>query len=131
MGRLPSRAMLARRPSLECRTHHIKSQIHMSARLARFTRYVVILICGILPHAAQSQTFRLSFPSASQSTPVTGRAYLFVARTNKEEPRFQAGAMRSSEPFFGVDVEALAPGKFAAITPATPVFPVASLRDLP
>jgi hypothetical protein len=62
---------------------------------------------------------------------VTGRAYLFVARTDEEEPRLQSGAQRSSEPFFGVDVDALAPGKVVAITPATPGFPLASLRDLP
>lgn len=103
----------------------------MSARLSRLTYYAILLTCGIYPRAAQSQTFRLSFPATTQTSPVTGRAYLFVARTDKEEPRLQSGAMRRSEPFFGVDVDALAPGKIVAITPATPGFPLASLRDLP
>jgi hypothetical protein len=62
---------------------------------------------------------------------VTGRAFLFVARRGEPEPRLQAGAMRASEPFFGVDVEGLAPGQPVAIDPSTPGFPLASLRDLP
>src|SRR5215210_7124196 len=78
------------------------SRTLMSARQARITYYAVLLACGMFPRAVQSQTFRLSFPATEHPTPVTGRAYLFVARTDKAEPRLQSGAMRTSEPFFGV-----------------------------
>jgi hypothetical protein len=54
-----------------------------------------------------------------------------VARTDKEEPRLQSGADRESEPFFGVDVEALPPGKAVNIDWNTPGFPVESLTKLP
>ena len=95
---------------------------------------VLLVACLAFPYLAHAQTFQLSYPPAAisaQSQTITGRAYLFIARTDKEEPRLQAGSMRNSEPFFGVDVEALAPGKSVAITPNTPGFPLDSLKQLP
>jgi hypothetical protein len=78
-----------------------------------------------------AQTFTLSFPAATQRAPVTGRAFVFIARTDRPEPRLQAGARRTSEPFFGVDVEALAPGAAARIDTGTLGFPLSSLKELP
>jgi hypothetical protein len=80
---------------------------------------------------ARAQTFQLSYPPGANAGPITGRAFLFVARTDKEEPRLQSGADAGSEPFFGVDVEALGPGKAVTFDPTVPGFPVASLRQLP
>jgi hypothetical protein len=84
---------------------------------------------------AGAQVFQLAVPAGAAAGPVTGpvtgRAFLFVARRGEPEPRLQAGAMRESEPFFGVDVEGLAPGQGVTIDPATPGFPLPSLRDLP
>src|SRR5438105_332058 len=84
-----------------------------------------------VPDATPAQAFRLSFPASVHAAPVTGRLFLFVARRGDPEPRLQSGAMRRSEPFFGVDVEALAPGRAVTIDAGTPGFPVASLRQLP
>jgi Putative esterase len=90
---------------------------------------LVSYVAAALP--ARAQTFQLSFPTGANAGPITGRAFLFVARTDKEEPRLQSGASDDSEPFFGVDVEALAAGKTVTIDPTVPGFPVASLNKLP
>jgi hypothetical protein len=78
-----------------------------------------------------AQQVTLSLPRGAASAPVTGRAFLFVARTDTREPRLQAGARRGSEPFFGVDVEGLAPGGSVIIPATTAGFPVATLGALP
>jgi hypothetical protein len=90
-----------------------------------------VVSCLVAPRLALSQTFQLSHPAGTNAGPITGRAFLFVARTDKEEPRLQSGADRESEPFFGVDVEALPPGKAVNIDWNTPGFPVESLTKLP
>jgi hypothetical protein len=92
----------------------------------------VLLSCiAAAPERALAQTFSLSYPASAHAGPITGRAYVFVARTDKQEPRLQSGADRGSEPFFGVDVEALPPGKGVNIDWNTSGFPVASLKALP
>jgi hypothetical protein len=99
--------------------------------LHRLTRVAFLLPCIAFPTLAHAQTFQLTYPAGSSAGPITGRAFLFVARTDKEEPRLQSGAEASSEPFFGIDVDALAPGKVVTIDPTVPGFPVASLKKLP
>ncbi len=86
---------------------------------------------ALVPTSLTAQRVSLSFPTTARATPVTGRAFVFIARTDKPEPRLQAGAQRRSEPFFGADVEGLAPGVTVVFDPATPGFPLASLKDLP
>ena len=97
----------------------------------RLTRIAFLLACAALPGRATAQTFQLSYPASVNAGPITGRAYVFVARTDRQEPRLQAGAQRESEPFFGVDVEALPPGTAMTVGPSVPGFPVASLEKLP
>lgn len=92
---------------------------------------LVTLLATPLAAPLPAQTFTLSFPASAQRTPVTGRAFVFIARTDRQEPRLQAGARRTSEPFFGVDVEALAPGVAARIDTGTLGFPLSSLKALP
>src|SRR5688572_22314652 len=100
------------------------------AALARLTCAVLIVSCAaVLP--LRAQTFHLSYHAGTHAGPITGRAYLFVARADKEEPRLQSGASGDSEPFFGVDVDALSAGKSVTIDPNVPGFPVASLKQLP
>jgi hypothetical protein len=92
------------------------------------------LLAGALqPLATQANAQRVTLTIAPSvaNAPVTGRAFFFVARTDRREPRLQAGAQRGSEPFFGVDVEALAPGSAVRIAPSTPGFPVTTLAALP
>ena len=91
----------------------------------------LLVLCVAVPGLAGAQTFWLSYSAAAHAGPITGRAFLFLARTDKEEPRLQSGADRGSEPFFGVDVEALPPGKAVNIDWNTPGFPVASFKELP
>lgn len=111
----------------------IPHRIHSARR--RLTRAAVTaLLATVLapsPASLSAQRFTLSFPAAGQHAPVTGRAYVFIARTDRPEPRLQAGARRASEPFFGIDVEGLAPGAAVSIDTGTLGFPLASLRDLP
>src|SRR5262245_61447142 len=111
---------------------HLMSRA-LTARIAltRLPRIALVLLCAAAPRLALAQTFQLSYPAGANAGPITGRAFLFVARTDKEEPRLQSGPMRQSEPFFGVDVDALAPGKVVTIDRTTLGFPVASLKDIP
>ncbi len=100
-----------------------------SHRAAR--RLALLLVLAALPAPAVAQTVRLDYPSSATTGTITGRAFVFVARTDRREPRLQSGASRESEPFFGVDVEALAPGQSVSIAPTVAGYPVASLAQLP
>src|SRR5215813_11634108 len=73
--------------------------------------------------------FEISFPASAHSEPITGRVYVMISRTNDREPRLQIG--RTGTPFFGRDVERLAPGQTGIIDERDPGTPIASLRDLP
>jgi hypothetical protein len=94
-------------------------------------RRCLVLACVFVPSTTLAQTFTLSYPAGTHAGPITGRAFLFVARTDKSEPRLQSGSSEGSEPFFGVDVDALAAGKPVTIDPTVPGFPVESLKRLP
>src|SRR5262245_6141171 len=112
-------------------SHLISRALAARVALARLSRVALVLVCAAAPRLALAQTFWLSYPASANAGPVTGRMFLFVARTNKEEPRLQAGADRESEPFFAVDVEALPAGKAVNIDWNTPGFPVESFTKLP
>lgn len=75
--------------------------------------------------------FEISFPANVRRDAITGRAFVFIAQDSAPEPRFQGGSLGANGPFFGTDVEHLAPGARARIDASTPGFPVASLRDIP
>src|SRR6188474_2810859 len=65
------------------------------------------------PAASRGVRVEISFPSSVHAGPVTGRVYVMVSRTDDREPRLQIG--RTGTPFFGRDVEKLAPGQSAII----------------
>ena len=73
--------------------------------------------------------FEISFPESAHQTPVTGRVYVMISDKEDREPRLQIGTL--GIPFFGEDVENLAPGAAAVINQNTFGYPVATLRDLP
>ena len=101
---------------------------------SRHARTALLALSLVWPLAARAQTtFRLSYPAGAVAgtARITGRAYLFISRTDRAEPRLQSGSSRRSEPFFGVDVEALAAGATVTIDAGAPGFPLASLKDLP
>src|SRR5678815_4977901 len=111
-----------------CRVHVPPPRVTVKPSLT-LSGVVLFLVAALVP--ASAQTFQLSYPAGTNAGPITGRAFLFVARTDKEEPRQQSGPDRDSEPFFGVDVDALTPGKAVTIDPTVPGFPVVSLSKLP
>ncbi|MGH9482423.1 MAG: alpha/beta hydrolase-fold protein, partial [Terriglobales bacterium] len=75
--------------------------------------------------------FELSFPASAHAGPVTGRVFVFVSRSERPEPRLQASGYTGRSPFFGADVDGLAPGQAAVVDATAPGFPVTSLAQLP
>src|SRR5574342_996143 len=73
--------------------------------------------------------FEITFPASAHPGPITGRVYVMIARDGRTEPRMQVG--RTGIPFFGRDVDTLAPGRAATIDDTDLGSPIASLRDLP
>jgi len=103
---------------------------------------VIGMLCGaVVLHAASTQAapvpqaaggkFEVSFPGSAHAGSITGRVFVVVSTTDKLEPRLQAGSWGDSGPFFGVDVNALAPEQAAVIDASTPGSPVRSLREIP
>ena len=73
--------------------------------------------------------FEVSVPASAHAEPITGRIFVMISRTGDREPRLQVG--RTGIPFFGRDVERLAPGQ-AGIVDATDLgSPLVSVKDLP
>jgi hypothetical protein len=99
--------------------------------LARGFSAAALSACLVLPTAqAAAQRVEVSFPSSVHATPITGRLILIVARDSAREPRFRAGGYGGTEPFFGLDVSALAPGATATIDASTAGYPF-TLAQLP
>lgn len=92
---------------------------------------LLVAVALLFPAAGHTQSVSVSFPSSLRAEPITGRAFVFLSRTDRREPRLQSGAQASSEPFFGVDVDALKPGAKVTFDARVPGFPVASLKDVP
>ena len=95
---------------------------------------VSVTVAASLPQKAAAKKppalrFEISFPAAAHPSPVTGRVFVMIARTGDREPRQQIG--RTGTPFFGRDVEKLAPGTPAIIDETDLGTPVDSLRDIP
>jgi Putative esterase len=101
------------------------------SNFSRVAACACLLACIGNPRALGAQRVQLSFAEGVRAEPITGRAFLFVARTEKSEPRQQSGSFRESEPFFGVDVDALKAGDAVIFGASVPGFPVASLDRLP
>jgi len=96
---------------------------------------LILLAAGTfcVPTAAFAQNggvqFEISFPSSAHAGPITGRAFVMIARNNDTEPRLQIG--RFGVPFFGRDIEKLAPGETTVIDTADLGTPIEHLNDLP
>ena len=73
--------------------------------------------------------FEVNIPAAVRNEPTTGRVFVMLARANEIEPRFQIG--RIGTPFFGRDVERLAPGGTAIVSGTDLGHPVWDLADIP
>lgn len=79
--------------------------------------------------------FQISFAASVHSTPVTGRLFVIVARTNEDEPRLLAddGGVTDTVPFWGMDVNAMQPGRSVTMGGGANVYgyPLTSLAELP
>ena len=77
--------------------------------------------------------FEVSFTSQAHAGPITGRAYVAIARVTPGgrggTPIQQTG--ETGVPLFGVNIDALAAGRPAIIDAGTFGHPVQSLRDIP
>jgi hypothetical protein len=93
-----------------------------------------LLLPAILPalRAAEAQEtrFEITVPAAAHAEPITGRVYVMISRTSETEPRLQI-SQTGGTPFFGRDVERLAPGEAAVIDETDLGSPVPSLRGIP
>jgi len=74
--------------------------------------------------------FEITVPPSVRSEPITGRVYVMITRNADREPRLQLN-QADGIPFFGRDVERLAPGAAAVVDDTDLGFPVDSLRDIP
>jgi hypothetical protein len=94
------------------------------------------LACGIVLAAmaaplclAAETRFDISYPSGVNQGPITGRVFIMISRTGDREPRLQIS--RVGVPFFGRDIEKLAPGQTAVIDATDLGTPVESLSEIP
>ena len=97
-------------------------------------RVLAVLLSLILwsPLDTSAQTplrFEISVPESLRSEPLTGRVYVIFSPNNARSPYLQVG--RTGVPFFGTDVEELAPGGVAVIDEDDLGTPVANLADIP
>lgn len=107
--------------------------MHKLASLTLKWRFSAVALSAslVLPAARlDAQRVEVSFPSSVHATPVTGRLIVIVAKDSAREPRFRAGGYGGTEPFFGLDVSALAPGATATMNASTAGYPF-TLAQLP
>lgn len=83
-------------------------------------------------HSAPVETrFEISYPAALDNGPITGRVFVIISKTDRVEPRLQAGSYQASVPFWGQDVNALKAGESAVMDAGVLGFPLKSLSEIP
>jgi hypothetical protein len=103
-----------------------------SFRASLLASSLLFLAPALLPHdkGQAGPRFEISFTNAAHASPITGRVYVALSRTNTGRgPIDQTG--ETGVPLFGVNVEGLAPGSAATIDASTFGFPIRSLSDIP
>jgi hypothetical protein len=93
---------------------------------------MLALVAGA-PLNAQTATgtrFEVTVSRRLRAEPLTGRVFVFLSRDSTSEPRLQAGGV-VSVPFFGLDVDRLAPGTPAVLDGRALGYPLRSLDELP
>ena len=91
----------------------------------------VCLLLASLHALAQSPRFQISFPASAHAHPITGRVFVIMAKSDRAEPRFQAGWWDEQTPIYAVDVSALQPGQLATIDASSLGYPFKSVKQLP
>jgi hypothetical protein len=104
--------------------------------------YAAVLVFAVLcavatPSSAWPKTpvsdlrFEVSFAASAHAQPITGRVFVMISKTEKPEPRLQAGGYGDTAPLFGADVAQLKPGDAAVIDGSRLGYPPKSLTDIP
>jgi hypothetical protein len=105
----------------------------MPGRAIRFGPLVSALFLSVVAletgTGQSAMRFRVKVPPEVVSVPITGRVYVMISATNEREPRLQVG--RTGIPFFGADVDRLAPGDWGTIDGRAIGFPLDSMAALP
>ena len=81
--------------------------------------------------ALAATRFEISYPAELDAGPITGRVFVIISKSNRTEPRLQAGSYNASVPFYGLDVNAFKAGENAVIDAGVLGYPVESLSQLP
>jgi hypothetical protein len=92
-------------------------------------RKLLCLLVLLSPAWAADTRFEISFPAAAHSGPITGRVFVMISRNAEREPRLEIG--RLGVPFFGRDIEKIAPGQSAVIDAGDLGTPVESIAQIP
>ncbi|HEX8805497.1 MAG TPA: hypothetical protein VF741_01060, partial [Candidatus Aquilonibacter sp.] len=87
-----------------------------------------VLLAAALAHNVRAQ---IIFPASVQGTPVTGRVFVILTKSEKPDPRIQILEPASSPPFFAADVSAVRPGETMVLDSSSDSYPLKSMNDLP
>ena len=90
------------------------------------------LTAGAL-HAQQASTYRfaVSFTNQQSAAPLDGRLLLILSTDPSAEPRLQISNSVPTEIIFGLDVDAVKPGRSVTLDDAAFGYPVRYLHDVP
>jgi hypothetical protein len=80
---------------------------------------------------AAAPTFSISFPASRSAAPLDGRLLLCLSTDPSDEPRNQINDTPRSQIIFGINVDAMKPGKPAVIGDKAFGYPIQRLSDLP
>ena len=98
----------------------------------RFQFWATMALCLTLAPRAQAQpSFEVVLDPKIESGPVDGRILLLLSTRGDDEPRFHVVNRGAPQPFFGIDVEALAPGDGVVFDETVLGYPLESLSDVP
>jgi hypothetical protein len=86
---------------------------------------------SVPPPDGQAQ-FSISFPKERSAQPLDGRMLLLLSNDPSAEPRAQINLSAKTQIVFGIDVDALAPGRIVNMNDANSFgYPIRNLRDVP
>lgn len=113
--------------------------MRMGQRRAGLAISAAALALTVAAGAARGETgvekaplrFEVSFPATVRSSPADGRVFVIVTREGSPEPRLQLGWDTQGVPFFGVNVDGLAPGTPAVVDDRAEGYLVRRVGELP
>ncbi|MFN7992465.1 MAG: hypothetical protein U0Q18_02630 [Bryobacteraceae bacterium] len=79
---------------------------------------------------AQSPRFNVSFPGERSAQPIDGRVLLLLSTDGNAEPRTQISDSPETQLVFGMDVDALAPGRTTVVDERAFGYPIRSLAQV-